>query len=372
MSVFAKKSKPRGYRCMFEEKQQGIKLKKHLNSEPSEMFGKYVLTRKKIMEYKIQDRIHKKKNNKIDQSAQNIGNVCPTRKTPEAYKSRTGKIQKKKNIKGSYCYKNTTKHAEEVDHLGEKEIIVCDDNVNVHLSIDEDTLNQQPTKETSEIRKMIELLSDPSMNPNCPGKYSFTALICGVQTKNQEIVSTLLAYQRVDVNLADINGYTPLIWAADQGSIDIVKLLLQRRDVDVNLKDKTGYTALMWAADMGHHKVVRKLVRHEKLDVNIQDHDGHTALIWAADKGHADIVRTLLGVKSLDVNIQSAEGYTALICAASQGYQDIVRDILNDEKVDVSLKDKDGFTALSAAASRGNNDIVTIVKQHMYPVQTMN
>ena len=72
-------------------------------------------------------------------------------------------------------------------------------------------------KENKVVHKHVETVADP--NAQC--KFGFSPLIHAIQDNNKTLIQTLLASSRVDINIADRNGYTPLMWAADLGLIDL-------------------------------------------------------------------------------------------------------------------------------------------------------
>jgi len=185
-----------------------------------------------------------------------------------------------------------------------------------------------------------------------------------VQACDLTAVELLLNCPRVDVNLADNNGYTPLIWAADIGFLDIVKLLLCRYDIEVNKKDNTGYTALHWAADLGRERVVRALLSHEHTDADARDEDGNSALVWAADRGQYDCARYLMRAGA-DVNLAGKDGITPLICAAGGGFEQVVTILLNQQNIDVCHRDDEGYTALIAAVKHGHRTVSFALQHHI-------
>lgn len=82
----------------------------------------------------------------------------------------------------------------------------------------------------------------------------FTAINAG----KPEIVRTLLATSKPDINGRDDNGNTPLIVAAGAGHDDIVATLLAAK-ADLKAKNDLGKTALDMAIAGGHDECVRVL-----------------------------------------------------------------------------------------------------------------
>lgn len=84
------------------------------------------------------------------------------------------------------------------------------------------------------------------------------ALLQASRAGHADVVRSLLAGGRADVNGRDDRGNTPLIEAARAGHDDVVQALLIAR-ADVGAKNDEGQTALSLAAGGGHEEVVRLL-----------------------------------------------------------------------------------------------------------------
>ena len=83
-----------------------------------------------------------------------------------------------------------------------------------------------------------------------------------------------------------------LLQAARAGHADVVKSLLAGGKADVNGRDEQGNTPLMEAARAGHDDVVQALLV-AKADASAKNDAGETALALAARGGHDEIVRLL-------------------------------------------------------------------------------
>jgi ankyrin repeat protein len=181
------------------------------------------------------------------------------------------------------------------------------------------------------------------------------------RTGDQETFLNILNDQSININPnhADEDGYTALIWAAENGHGDIVSALLADERVDPNCNDQ-GATALNTAAYEGHSDILRELLADERIDPNCND-EGNSALIMTTLIGRIYIVCSLLADTRINPNHADGNGVTALILAASEGHTDIARVLLADQRVDPNHAAEDGATALVDAAREGRADIVDIL-----------
>ncbi|OKO98015.1 hypothetical protein PENSUB_9595 [Penicillium subrubescens] len=62
------------------------------------------------------------------------------------------------------------------------------------------------------------------------------------------VMKQLLAIPEVDPNAQDSGGRTALSHAAEMHEVDAVRVLLEDKRVDVNLADKDGWTPMTWIA----------------------------------------------------------------------------------------------------------------------------
>eukprot|EP00966_Prymnesium_polylepis_P057453 1330469-Prymnesium_polylepis.1 len=95
---------------------------------------------------------------------------------------------------------------------------------------------------------------------------------------NTDIVSMLLATEKVDINAKNVDGETALMRASERGSTGVTAKLLEAR-ADVDAQDASGRTALMRASVTSG--VTLKLLA-AGTDANITDNHGATALIHHA------------------------------------------------------------------------------------------
>jgi ankyrin repeat protein len=75
-------------------------------------------------------------------------------------------------------------------------------------------------------------------------------------------VKLLLADNRVDPDVRNVNGRTPLSIAAEEGHEEILELLLATRRVELESKDVEGRTPLAWSEE-NKHDVVQRLLAAE-------------------------------------------------------------------------------------------------------------
>lgn len=115
-----------------------------------------------------------------------------------------------------------------------------------------------------------------------------------------------------------------LMYASKWNRVDIVTLLLSYEHLDVNMQDCDGWTALMFACFYGSVEVVKILIADPRVDVDIEDYDQFTAMSHASMGNRPEIVDILLA-KDNNVNASfSASGgddqYLKLFALILAGY----------------------------------------------------
>ena len=179
------------------------------------------------------------------------------------------------------------------------------------------------------------LLSAPDVNVNARDNKSRTPLYLAIsEGSDLQVISKLLSVERLDPNIADLDGRTPLHRACQNMKIDIVKLLASDSRVDLDAQDKEGSTALALAVYLEYLACVQALlwqevsspedhILREDLDPNLADFDGWTPLHIAALHGMENIVRELLKVSIIRVRLQHDVGETPAQVARRRGHTDI-------------------------------------------------
>ena len=151
----------------------------------------------------------------------------------------------------------------------------------LHAAVSEESLNRVNT-----------ILERGRFNVNRKIDRKYTALYLAVDyagwgkdklQKYLPIIRSLLAVQKLNVNLTDDKGNSPLHVAAmgttctetwyRKPSPKIVRMLLDRSDIDINSPNKKGDYPLTLAIDYKSAEVARLLVNDQRIDLKVSGKD---------------------------------------------------------------------------------------------------
>ena len=212
-------------------------------------------------------------------------------------------------------------------------------------------------RDSSEYKSEYKYLDNNPNTQTIENKKLFDA----VERGELEVVRSLLADKRTEINKPNANGATPLYIAAQNGYTEIVKLFVANAKTEVNSSKYNGVTALFIASQNGYTEIVSLLLSDSRTsDINKRRDDSYTGFYLAAQMGHTEIVKLFLADKRTEVN-KTCEGTTSLYVAAQNGHTEIVRMLVNDKRTDIN-KECDGITPLDIATQNGHKEIVKILK----------
>lgn len=112
------------------------------------------------------------------------------------------------------------------------------------------------------------LLSNPKTNVNVKNIFLVSALQNYVILNNVEMIKTLLADDRCDVNVTDPFLQTPCMKCESE---IVLQLFLKHPKININFKDEDGNTSLMLT-----NNLVKTLTKHPKTNVWIKNNLGQT------------------------------------------------------------------------------------------------
>lgn len=168
-----------------------------------------------------------------------------------------------------------------------------------------------------------------------------------------------LEYLSAEINSVTSNGYTPLmltISSYQEKNVELCKrlisLLLSYSSIKLNLLNKYGYTALSLACNP---EIVSILIR--VCNVNFLNNDGNTALILSAY--NFEKIKLLLPYAR--INIQNKYGCNLLLHLLKYNYDKNIIKYLCQWNVDINLEDNYGNTALIYAIKNGNIEIINLI-----------
>jgi len=153
----------------------------------------------------------------------------------------------------------------------------------------EETYNQTPLFYACRkgYAPLVEMLLRADAEPNHLSTLSSSALLEAIDNNHDDVLTLLLASDRLDVNLrgSGQQARTALVRAAENGQMTVVKKLLAHSQIDVNKADGWGCTALSRAVQWVQSDCIRLLLDDTHMDLAVQDSRNHrTALDWTAER----------------------------------------------------------------------------------------
>lgn len=180
------------------------------------------------------------------------------------------------------------------------------------------------------------LLDRPGIDPDVservrirPRPSGQTSLSYAATNGHVNIVHTLLATNRVNVESRDSRDWTPLTYAAVKGQGAVIEVLITVPGIQLDSRERRGYTPMMRAAMEDHEIVAPLSLEKEGVDADAMCSSQCTALFLAAENGHCNVTKLLLD-KGCSPYTQSRTscmwmGPTPLCKAVQGGHGDIVQ-----------------------------------------------
>jgi uncharacterized protein len=148
----------------------------------------------------------------------------------------------------------------------------------------------------------------------------------------RDMLTFLLSFHQIDVNICRPGGPTALVYASANGLTQIVQQLIDR-GADINIMPKNGENALISACLNGHLDVATILIEHGA-DINAKaPKGGLSALQSCCKKGYIEIARKLIqsGVKRVT---------DGLNFAVHHGHHEVVEQLIKSGDVKHGKEDK--------------------------------
>ncbi|KAJ5266574.1 NACHT nucleoside triphosphatase [Penicillium angulare] len=215
---------------------------------------------------------------------------------------------------------------------------------------------------------MLRIFFDhPSIN-----LYISEYLHSAVKLGRMDIMKMLMAYSKIDINLADKNGCTPLYHAVRCGNMGMVEMLLDRRDIANTFNLRLEHSPL-WIAITSHYtRMVKKLLKHYVMDDTEMRNAAGPTLKFGIEFGDQSVVAVILahfGTRIVQLNAR----YKFLQVALSNCQLAIAKLLLTDVPRSAIVRDNRGRSALHWAIQAPWNeksDRVTIIRSIMelFPV----
>jgi ankyrin repeat protein len=180
-----------------------------------------------------------------------------------------------------------------------------------------------------------------------------TALLLATWFGYDKVVAEILAWEDVEVDLADHTGMTPLLAAVQKGYAECAKLLIPYSNP--NQYTSAGEPAILVSVRGGDLEVVRAFLAHDDIEVDATSSETpfggmSTPLLAAIESRSVEMVQLLTPY----ANVNHSEVVRPLHYAAQCGDSDIIRIILAEQDIDVKACDETGRNALHIAISCGH------------------
>ncbi len=172
------------------------------------------------------------------------------------------------------------------------------------------------TKDERASLEVVTALMERGVDPNVGISWGYPPLLYAYQFCSDEIVSTLLDYELIDVNILDDYGGNILLAELEkdeQASLKVVTALMER-GVDPNVGTLWGYPPLHYAHQFCPEEIFWALLDYELIDVNILDDYGGNILLAELEKDEQASLKvvTALMERGVDPNMGTLWGLAPL------------------------------------------------------------
>ncbi|KAK4857200.1 hypothetical protein QYF36_025598 [Acer negundo] len=222
----------------------------------------------------------------------------------------------------SHEAKDTALHeAVRCNHLDVVRILTNED---PSLPYDANTARETPLYIAAErgYAEILKKILSNCISPADHGPYDRTALHVAVIRNDEEMVTLLLAEERIHKSKQDQQGWTPLHFAAHLGYIEILKKLLITDKSAAYKADNEGKTALHVAAGLGRVNVMQELMSTCPSCCELVDKRRWNVLHFALESTNRKAVKLILENPLLGnlINEKDENGNTPFLQAASINY----------------------------------------------------
>jgi len=219
------------------------------------------------------------------------------------------------------------------------------DDVDVNARIGEDLTPFTAAIRAGEVSTVKMLLAHPQTDVYVRATRSrspfHVAMENGRKTR-KSVLEHLLADERLDPNLVDLDGNTALHLSLGRPPQPGRILLLRNDRVHRSIPNAKGNTPLHEAVESRNRRAVNYMLRYcPGLRVNSGHLKHGTPLHVAASRGDQCIVKALLGKPSVNINSQDHLGETPLHRAARWGHNGVV-ELLLERRADYRLRNYEG------------------------------
>ncbi|XP_071085224.1 putative ankyrin repeat protein RF_0381 [Haliotis cracherodii] len=175
-----------------------------------------------------------------------------------------------------------------------------------------------------------------------------------------EIVKSVLAQDKLDINSRGKNGETPVMVVAAWARLGELLDFLVKKGADMSVVNNDGDNILHQACRGGDIETVRRVLAQDKLDINSRGKNGDTPAMVAAWTGHGELVDFLVK-KGADMSLVNYGGDNILHQSCKGGDVETVKRVLEQDKLGINSRSKNGSTPVMMAAKAGREGLVTFL-----------
>ena len=213
------------------------------------------------------------------------------------------------------------------------------------------------------VNVLIEMIG---YSPVCQVLFNGRSLLHhACQSRNKELIDTLIEKYHLDPFGKDIDGQTPLHIAALFGLSKVVRHLIIKYMVNTEAYDHHNCTPLCLALLNDQTHIVRLLVSEFMCDpINLKKFNSQALFHTACRNGNIDLIQKLVIEHHVNPLVKDSNGQTPLHIAAISGQVNTIKHLITKCNIETNICNHQNDTPLNVAALNGQVDVVkTLIEE---------